>query len=147
MQIGSREIKWISGANKGFFPASITQINANQAINATKATQPVAKQRFIEFLDGNDTAAEPSRIRYIGNITNSRSHPYVYPTRLAATRACVAMGATGLCSKEQGTNFSNGTAGWYSDFRGWWMNGTECYPTPHARTNVRIHLTQRAQIF
>ena len=62
------------------------------------------------------------KIKYIGHLTNDTAHPYVYATRASAAAACVTAGYRGLCSKEQGEGFERCNAGWYSDFKGYWMS-------------------------
>ena len=65
-----------------------------------------------------------NNIQYIGSLTDTKAHPYVYRTRKAAKKACRAAGYHGLCSKSQGTGYSRCAAGWYSNYKGYWMHGT-----------------------
>ena len=65
-----------------------------------------------------------NNIQYIGSLTDTNAHPYVYRTRKSAKRACRAAGYHGLCSKSQGTGYSRCAAGWYSNYKGYWMHGS-----------------------
>lgn len=65
-------------------------------------------------------------IKYIG------AHPYVYATRASAATACKKAGYAGLCSKAQGEGFERCGAGWYSDYKGYWMSKTQ-----HGCSSVR----------
>ena len=66
-----------------------------------------------------------NNIEYIGSLTDTNAHPYVYRTRKAAKKACRAAGYHGLCSKSQGTGYSRCAAGWYSNYKGYWMHGSK----------------------
>ena len=61
------------------------------------------------------------KIKYIGH-DYRKTHPYAYATRASAAAACITAGYKGLCSKAQGKGFERCSAGWYSDFKGYWMS-------------------------
>eukprot|EP00435_Cladocopium_sp_Y103_P042813 s77_g11.t3 len=67
-------------------------------------------------------APTANNIEYIGDLKDTKAHPYVYKTRKAAKKACKAAGYHGLCSKSQGSGFHKCKAGWYSDYKGYWMS-------------------------
>ena len=48
-------------------------------------------------------------------------NPYVYSTREAAAAACSKAGYTQLCTKAELQNHPKCSAGWCSDFEGYWM--------------------------
>ena len=62
--------------------------------------------------------------KYLGP-TARRWIPYEYSTREQAASACNAAGYKGLCSKAQGQGFNACSAGWYSDFKGYWLSKAE----------------------
>lgn len=67
-------------------------------------------------------APTANNIEYIGDLKDTKAHPYVFSTRKAAKQACKAAGYHGLCSKSQGSGFHKCAAGWYSDYKGYWMS-------------------------
>lgn len=67
-------------------------------------------------------APTANNIEYIGDLKDTKAHPYVFSTRKAAKTACKEAGYHGLCSKSQGSGFHKCAAGWYSDYKGYWMS-------------------------
>jgi len=63
-------------------------------------------------------------IKYIGSLTNRNAHPYVYPSRSSATKACHKSGYEGLCSKAMVDGYERCAAGWMSNYKGYWMSKT-----------------------
>jgi len=63
-------------------------------------------------------------IKYIGSLTNPKAHPYVYPSRSSATKACRKSGYAGLCSKKMVDGYERCAAGWMTDYKGYWMSKT-----------------------
>merc|ERR1719162_1210245 len=49
-------------------------------------------------------------------------HPYQFPTRDAAAHACHKGGYARLCNKAEATGFEACAAGWYADYKGYYMN-------------------------
>ena len=74
-------------------------------------------------------------IQYTGDLNNPKAHPYVHSTREQAAAACKAAGYKGLCSKAQGYRSERCSAGWYSDFEGYWISKAE----PNCRNHCGWH--------
>merc|ERR1712070_883632 len=66
-----------------------------------------------------------SKIKYIGSLTNPKAHPYVYSSRSSALAACKKSNYKRLCSKKEGEGYERCAAGWYSNYKGYWMSKTQ----------------------
>lgn len=62
----------------------------------------------------------PHRIAY--NPMPYSGHPYKYSTRAEAEGICAQAGYERLCSKAEATGYELCAAGWYSDYKGYYMN-------------------------
>lgn len=63
-------------------------------------------------------------VKYIGSLDTVKIHPYVYHSRAAALAACKKAKYTRLCSKKEGEGYERCAAGWYADYKGYWMSKT-----------------------